>query len=67
MSRFSLSQNLRELQDFIESNLVEDEFVDGFSIMTNFPRKNLSSLSPSISLNELFRNEKSQLLFVEKE
>lgn len=60
-----VTQRVQEVIDFVEGHLVEDEFMEQYSLLTNFPRKDILPFASS-QLSEVFANTRSEILFVER-
>jgi len=65
--RFLMGSPLQSILDFVDSFLVEDDFMVRYSILSNFPKINLSQLDSSSPIESVLGSAKSHALFVERE
>lgn len=57
---------LQSLLSMVESQLVDNEYLESFQLMSNFPKRNISQEDRNLLIKELFQGHPSQFVFVEE-
>jgi len=65
--RLLFQTTVQVVLDFIESNLVDDQYIERFSVCTNFPKRSLLEMNTTDTIENVFRGSKGEIIFVDSE